>query len=261
MIIPIVKIPDSIVSGLSIYTDLFPRSETIEHIHQYCTGLVVLEKPSIKRLSQCLVDGPCQSSLNKAITSSPWSCEAVNQRRVESITPYHQTGMTIGIIDSTFMHHPRGQHIYGVYKYWDYVEHQYTYAIQLVTAAISTGERVDPFDYRIYHRDFETAEKCYLEHTVIPDSETDRAIWERRLEELLAYQRNRLQAKTKSNLAVELMNQMEESSVAPDAYAVDSGLFTPTIIGHVDQLNKPWVADSEKGSAIHVMLFGDCSGK
>jgi hypothetical protein len=149
------------------------------------------------------------------------------------------------------MHHPRGQHIYGVDKYWDYVEHRYTYAIQLVTSAISTGERVDLFDYRIYHRDFETQEKCYLEHTAVADSETDRAIWERRLEELLAYQRNRLQAKTKSELAVELMNQMEGSGVAPDAYAVDSGLFTPTIIGHVEQLNKPWVADSEKSRILY----------
>ena len=135
-----------------------------------------------------------------------WSCEAVNQRRVESIIPYHQTGMTIGIVDSTFIHHPRGQHIYGVDKYWDYVEHRYTYAIQLVTSAISTGEWVDLFDYRIYHLDFETQEKCYLEHSAVSDSETNRAIWERRLEELLAYQRNRLQAKTKSELAVDALD-------------------------------------------------------
>ena len=47
------------------------------------------------------------------------------------------------------------------------------------------------------------------------------------------------------------MNQMEESAVAPDAYAVDSGLFTPTIIGHVEQLDKPWVADSEKNRILY----------
>ena len=60
MTIPIVKIPDSIANGLSIYTDLLGRRETIEDIEQYCTGLVVLDKPSIKRLSECLVNGPCQ---------------------------------------------------------------------------------------------------------------------------------------------------------------------------------------------------------
>ncbi|MCZ6677994.1 MAG: hypothetical protein O7E52_12165, partial [Candidatus Poribacteria bacterium] len=49
MIVPIVKIPASIADGLSIYRGLFPRRETYDHIQQYCTGLVVLEKPSIKR--------------------------------------------------------------------------------------------------------------------------------------------------------------------------------------------------------------------
>ena len=251
MIIPIVKIPASIAEGLSIYTDLFGRSETIDHIHQYCTGLVVLEKPSIKRMSQCLVNGPCQSSLNKAITTSPWSEQAVHQRRIESIAPYHQRGFSVGIVDSTFMHHPRGQNIYGVYKYWDYVENCYTYAIQLVTAAISTGERVDPFDYRIYHRSFELQEKAYLEHSGVGDSETDKAVWERRLMEVLAYQRNRQEAKTKSEVAVELIDEMEQSALAPDAYAVDSGLFTPTIISRIEQLNKPWVADSEKNRILY----------
>lgn len=162
MIVPIVKIPTSIANGLLIYRSLFPRSETYQHIQQYCTGLVVLEKPSIARMADCFVDGPSQSSLNKAITTAPWSEQAVNHKRLESIVPHHQNGLTVGIVDSTFIHHPRGQNIYGVYKYWDYVENRYTYAIQLVTAAISTGERLDAFDYRIYHRSFETQEKAYL---------------------------------------------------------------------------------------------------
>lgn len=71
MIIPIVSIPLSIAKGLANYRDLFPRIETFQHIQEYCTGIIVLDRPSIQRMSQCLVDGPCQSSLNKAITSSP----------------------------------------------------------------------------------------------------------------------------------------------------------------------------------------------
>src|ERR687893_2919648 len=81
MLVPIVAIPPSIERGLAPYRDLFPRIETYQHIKEYCTGLVVLEKPSINRLAACLVDGPAQSSINKALTRSPWSGEAVNQRR------------------------------------------------------------------------------------------------------------------------------------------------------------------------------------
>ena len=251
MIIPIVKIPDSIADGLSIYESLFPRSETYQHIQQYCTGLVILEKPSIKRIAECLIDGPSQSSLNKAITRSPWSEQAFHQTRVESITPYHQNGFTVGIVDSTFIHHPRGQHIYGVYKYWDYVEKRYTYAIQLVTSAISTGDRVDAFNYRIYHRHFQSQEKLYLQHTAVADDEAEKTVWERRLIELLAYQRNQLGAQTKSELGVELIDEMEQSAVAPNAYAVDSGLFTPIVIGRIEQADKPWVADSEKNRILY----------
>jgi hypothetical protein len=50
MVVPVVAIPPSIEAGLAPYRDLFPRSETYQHILEYCTGLVVLDKPSINRL-------------------------------------------------------------------------------------------------------------------------------------------------------------------------------------------------------------------
>jgi hypothetical protein len=251
MIIPIISIPPSIANGLADYRDLFPRCETYQHIQEYCTGMVMLERPSIQRMSQCFVDGPSQSSLNKSITSSPWSEEAVKQRHLESIHPHHQNGFTVGILDSTYIHHPRGQNIYGVYKYWDYVERRYTYAIQLVTAAVSTNDRLDGFDYRIYHRSFQRQERLYLEHTGIPDDEPDAAVWHRRLVELLSFELHKRQAKTKNQLAVELIEEMESSGVAPNAYAIDNSLFTPTVIERIEESDKPWVADSAKNRVVY----------
>jgi len=250
MIIPIVSIPSSIAKGLSYYKDLFPRSETFEHIQQYCTGMVVLERPSILRMSHCFVDGPSQSSLNKSITTSPWSCEALNQRRHELICPHHQNGFSVGILDTTFIHHPRGPSIYGVYKYFDYVEGCYIYAIQLVTSAISTNDRTDGFDLRIYHRSFQRQECLYLEHTDILENEPKREPYLQRLIELLCYQRNRMSAKTKSDLALELILEMEASAFAPNAYAIDSSLFTPSVIQRIEHYKKPWVADSKKNRVL-----------
>ena len=248
MVVPIVSIPASIEAGLVPYRDLFPRPETYQHIKEYCTGLVVLEKPSIKRLAACLVDGPAQSSINKALTRSPWSGEAVNQRRLERIPKHHRgKGLRIGIIDSTFSHHPRGEKkIYGVYRYWDYVNGCYTYAIQLVTAAIATGERCDGFDYRIYHRFHQQAELAYLEHTRLPPNEPDRGKWLQRLVELLAYELHRRQHQTKPQLAAALIEQMAVSEVAPEVYRVDSALFAPVMIEAIEKHGKPWLADSEK---------------
>jgi SRSO17 transposase len=110
MVVPIVSIPASIEAGLVPYRDLFPRPETYQPIKEYCTGLVVLEKPSINRLATCLVEGPAQSSINQALTRSPWSGEAVNQRRLEQIQKHHRgKGLRRGIIDSTFSHPPGGE--------------------------------------------------------------------------------------------------------------------------------------------------------
>jgi hypothetical protein len=251
MIIPIVSVPPSISSGLEEYKDLFPRSETFQHIQEYCTGMVLLEKPSIQRTSQCFVDGPCQSSLNKAITASPWSGASVNQRRLGSIRQYHQNGFTVGIIDSCLFHHPKGQNIYGVYKYWDYVEGCYTYGMQLVTSAISTNDRLDGFDYRIYHRNFQKQEGLYLKHTALPDDEPDINAWRQRLMELLSFQSHKEEAKTKSQLAVEMIDEMEASDIAPNAYAVDNSLFTPLVIERIQQSAKPWLADSEKNRVLY----------
>jgi SRSO17 transposase len=248
MVVPIVAIPPSIEVGLAPYRDLFPRSETYQHIMEYCTGLVILDKPSINRLAGCLVGGPVQSSINKAITRSPWSGEAVNERRLEQIQKHHRgKGLSIGIIDSTFSHHPRGEKkIYGVYRYWDYVNGCYTYAIQLVTAAITTGDRCDGFDYRIYHRFHQEQELAYLEAMRLPPDEPDRQQWLRRLVELLAYDLHRRQHETKPQLAAELIGQMDASEMAPNVYTVDSALFAPVVIEAIEKQGKPWLADSEK---------------
>ena len=252
MIVPIVGIPPSIEAGLAPYRDLFPRSETYQHIKEYCTGLVVLEKPSINRLAQCLVDGPAQSSINKAISRSPWSGEAVNARRLEQIKQHHRgQGLTIGIVDSTFSHHPRGEKaIYGVDRYWDYVNGCYTYAIQLVTAAVATGERCDGFDYRLYHRFHQKEELAYLEYTQLSADEPDREKWLRRLVELVAYDLHRRQHRTKPQLAAELIEQMAGSEVAPEVYTVDSALFAPVVIEAIERQGKPWLADSEKSRLV-----------
>jgi hypothetical protein len=75
--------------------------------------------------------------------------------------------------------------------------------------------------------------------------------WRRRLIELLSYQLHKHQAKTKSQLAVELIDEMEVSDVAPNAYAVASSLFTPLVIERIQQSDKPWIADSQKNRVLY----------
>ncbi len=69
--------------------------------------------------------------------------------------------------------------------------------------------------------------------------------------ELLSFQLHKQQARTKNQLAVELIDEMESSGVAPNAYAVDSGLFAPEVIERIEQSDKPWVADSAKNRTVY----------
>ena len=245
--IPITALPESIVQGLAPYRDLFPRGESFRHIMEYATGLVLLEKPSIRRLAECLVEGPDQSSINKALTQSPWSEEQMNTRRLELITPHYQgQGLVVGILDSSLLHHPRSKKMYGVYPYWDYVEGCYTKGMQVVTSAISTPTRCDGFDFRIYHRFFQKEERAYLEVAHPASEEQDPKRWGSYLGALLAYHLHQREHKTKPQLAVDLLEKMEKSGMAPDCYVVDNGLFSPILIQAVESHHKPWVADSEK---------------
>jgi hypothetical protein len=198
------------------------------------------------------VDGPAPSSINKAIPRSPWSGEAVNSRRWEQIKKYHRgQGLTIGMVDSTFSHHPRGEKtIYGVDRYWDYVHGCYTYAIQLVTAAVATGDRCDGFDDRLSHRFHQQEEVAYLEYTQLSADEPDRENWRRRLVELLAYDLHRRQPRTKPHLAAELIEQMAAAALAPEVYTVDSALFAPAVIEAIERQGTPWLADSEKSRLV-----------
>lgn len=244
MIIPITEIPPSIVDGLRPYRDLFPRVETFVHLMEYATGLVVLEKPSIRRLSECLIYDVDQSCINKMMTQSPWDGNAVNERRLELISPdYKGKGLIIGILDTTLLHHPRSKKIYAADKYWDYVDNCYTTGIQIVTSAISVEERCDGFDYRIYHRFHQEAEEAYLQHT--SKFTRSHAQMISFLASLLGHIANKQNHKTKHQLTVEMVEEMEKSELAPGVYVVDSSLFAPVLIDKIESYNKPWVADSE----------------
>jgi hypothetical protein len=96
--------------------------------------------------------------------------------------------------------------------------------MQLVTAALATGERCDGFDYRIYPRFHQQAELAYLEHTRPAPAEPDRGKWLQRLVELPAYELHRRQPQTKPQRAAALIEQMAISEVAPEVYTVVSRL-------------------------------------
>jgi len=108
-----------------------------------------------------------------------------------------------------------------------------------------------PKQSQYIHNCFSTAELTAELTAEEQSNSTNESICQSRLIELLNFQLHKQQAKTKDQLAVELIDEMESSELAPDAYAVDSSLFDPVVIERIQQAEKPWVADSEKNRILY----------
>jgi len=65
MITPIVSIPTSIANGLATYKDLFPRSETYQHIQEYCTGILHRNNSTGKAQHPTYISMLCGRSMPK----------------------------------------------------------------------------------------------------------------------------------------------------------------------------------------------------
>lgn len=120
-----------------------------------------------------------------------------------------------------------------------------------MTSAISTDERCDGFDYRVYHRFFKEAEETYLQFTRPNMKETNHPEMISYLAHLLAHIGNKHNHNTKHQLAVEMIENMEENDLAPGVYVMDSSLFAPVVIDKIESLDKPWVADSESSRILY----------
>ena len=68
----------------------------------------------------------------------------------------------------------------------------------------------------------------------------------KRLSELLHYQKNRLAYRKRTEIAVDIVRQLEEEGHFPKAdYAFDNGVLTVKLTQLIEQQNKHWVSEIE----------------
>jgi len=175
-----------------------------------------------------------------------WDSTKLIQRHREIVSPSHRgQGKEVISLDWTFSHHDRGPEIYGNKKEYDYVENRTSRFQTVVTAVISNDKLIDGLDVVVQAPNVVESEREYLRMTVQDSYEQMSALQERILE-LLYHQKHKLEYKKRTEIALEMVQRIEEEGLFPEAnYAFDNGVLTLDLTRYIENQGKHWVSELE----------------
>jgi hypothetical protein len=157
-------------------------------------------------------------------------------------------------IDWTYAHHERGPHIWGVKRRWDHVDKRQSLYQTVLTAVVTNRDLIDGIDVVVQPPTFEEEEVAYLKATVQASYNQMEAA-RGRLLDLLHHLRHRRAYKKRTELALEMVEQIEREGHFPQAnYAFDNGLLTLELARVIESVGKHWVSELE--SSRHIQWQG-----
>lgn len=115
----------------------------------------------------------------------------------------------------------------------------------LVTAVVANAERVDGVAPEVQFPNYQAEELGYLNMTAQQDY-PDLEVARQRFIDLLHYQKKRLSYRKRTEIAAEIVRQLETEGQFPHApYAFDNGGFSLLLTQLIEQREKLWVSDSQ----------------
>lgn len=254
--LPITQIPASILTNLQDYRHLFCRDAGFDHIGRYITGLIVSPNKTLQGihdLQVCLNNKKVSSrAMHEAVFEAGW--------KSDQLMPYHRERVSrqykgkkkhVISIDWTHSHHARGSHIFGVKKGYDYVKGGYGLFQTILTATVADTQRVDGLEVEIQQPAQLSKEKAYLKATAKKEYENLEAARER-LQELLHYRMHCKAYRKITEIAVDVVQQIEEEGHFPEAdYAFDNGVLTIHLTRLIEEKGKRWTSELEKSRHIN----------
>ena len=231
------------------YRDVFCRDEGFDHVSRYVTGLIISPNKTLQGIYDLQVwDGkkPSRRSMHESVFESGWSSKALIQRHRAVVAPDHRgRGREIISLDWTFAHHDRGPEIYGAVKNYDYVEKRPGRFQTVVTAVISNKSLIDGLDAVVQEPSKQKQEMAYLNATAKKSYDQMGAVSERLLE-LLHHLKHEREYKKRTEIALELVEQIEQEDHFPEAnYAFDNGVLSLDLTRFIESCGKHWVSDLE----------------
>ena len=121
----------------------------------------------------------------------------------------------------------------------------------VVTATIANREIIDGIEVVVQKPNYNQEELNYLKMTRQENYDQMEEVRER-LIELLHYQKNRLAYRKRTEIAIDIVKQIEAEDNFPEAnYAFDNGVLTLALTEVIEQCGKHWVSEIEKNRHIN----------
>ncbi|MDJ0591322.1 MAG: hypothetical protein QNJ72_15205 [Pleurocapsa sp. MO_226.B13] len=185
-------------------------------------------------------------AMHEAVFEAGWKYEELMRQHRKVLAPIHQgKGREIIALDWTFSYHPHSEKIFAAKEAYDYVNRCGRCYQTVVTASISNGQRIDGIAVEVQHPNYEKEELAYLEMTAKENYEQMEQVRERLLE-LLHDHKNRLAYRKRTEIAVDLVRQLESSGKFPNAdYGFDQGVLSRPLTEVIEASGKHWVTEVE----------------
>ena len=254
--LPIVEIPESILSGLEEYREIFCRREGFEQVGRYITGLITSPNKTLQGIHdmQYWGEGKKVSSraMHEAVFEAGWQSEKLMSRHRQLVShKYRGRGRQVIALDWTLSHHPRGRQLFGIKRGYDYVNGNYSWYQTVLTASIANQERVDGLEVWVQRPEQLKKEQDYLKSTAKASYESLEAARER-LIELLYYTLHRKRYQKITEMATEVARQLEEEGYFPTAnYTFDNGVLNLELTRVIEERGKEWVSELETSRTIN----------
>jgi DDE superfamily endonuclease len=149
---PLVEFPELVQHYAGFFRDVFSAEAFIE-FERYVSGLIVSENKTVEGMNRWFVnESRNQSSLNRLLTESPFSLEALNAARLNVLESLPETAVKekgVLSVDDTLLSH-YGQHFDQIAYLYDPVEKGFTWAHDLVTLHYSDDETDYPLRFQLW---------------------------------------------------------------------------------------------------------------
>ena len=242
---PLVGIPQTITTFLQAYRDVFCRAEGFEHVKRYISGLLLSANKTLQGIYSHIAWPEGQQVSRRAMHEAVFEAGWDRAQHREVVAAQHRgRGREVMNLDWTFAYHPGSEKIFGAKEAYDYVNRCWSCYQTVVTAVITNRERVDGIAVEVQQPKYEE-ELASLEMTVREDYENMAQV-KQRLLELLHYQKNRLAYRKRTEMAVEIVRQLDEEGQFPGVpYAFDQGVLSRPLTQLIEQADKYRVSEIE----------------
>lgn len=208
---PILRVPEFIAKVVALFADLFTRPQQ-RQLARYLTGLLVGPPWTVRGITRRTMGATDQSNLNRFLTHSPWSEQALNQRRVQTLEGHPTTASRpegLLVVDDTLTE-KKGKKIEGVARY---TRHD---------GGKILGHNVVSCRYVDWRMDWPVNQRRYRK----PEECGDRG-----------------EFRTKIQLAQELLREAKEDfGLAAGTAGFDAAYLCPAMTAHCQQLGLDWIA-------------------